>query len=289
MIKVFFSNGDVSRFSVFTSSTSSKLRALLGAMYPNAILSLFGCTYKADKYLESYFKNLDSSEMRAETLVILSAIKCPGDAPQKIIQYLKQCNENCYPAVLIAFDNDPGLYNCWNYSIHISPTEFVGNANPDDIRYSNHDRECIDTLETSDASIVATPLYFSYEYSTYIETAQKPSEIAFLDAPAFPVFRDLFRIEQGVLRPNNIFHCMPVWRKTLHDVAGYFNEYRYGTYADWALWLSALSKNIRAAFHQQALGIYLVEPNSHNRIYPDLNQFAGNIISDYILLSLIHI
>jgi hypothetical protein len=49
----------------------------------------------------------------------------------------------------------------------------------------------------------------------------------------------LERDEQGrwMLVPHNIPHCMPVWRKAVHDKFGYFDEPRFGTFADWAFWL----------------------------------------------------
>src|SRR5690606_26441350 len=48
--------------------------------------------------------------------------------------------------------------------------------------------------------------------------------------------------ENGHIISHNIMHCMPVWRKSLHDEHGYFNEEKYGTSADWAFWLECTSK-----------------------------------------------
>jgi hypothetical protein len=67
------------------------------------------------------------------------------------------------------------------------------------------------------------------------------------------------------MEPNNLPHCMPMWRRSLHDRYGWFREDRYGTFADWAFWLKVMSGAEKGWIEPIVLGAYLLRPDSHNR------------------------
>ena len=60
-------------------------------------------------------------------------------------------------------------------------------------------------------------------------------------------------------------HCMPVWRRSLHDKYGYFDEDTFGTSADWEFWLRCAEKGEILYHLTNSFGIYFINPNSHNR------------------------
>jgi len=284
MNKIIFTDGEELSFALLTQSKINLFQDLIQKRYPDITLSLFGCTYKSEKYIGSYLANLDSSSMRSRTLVILTIIH-RGPVPSIYSGYFSFCKEKGFPAILLVLDSDPGLYNCWNYSIMISPTEYLGNANPDDVRFPLHDEICIDALTRDDSHIVATCLYFSSNYRNLLDVdGYIGCDIAFRGTPANPTQNDLFRYKDNSVKPSNIFHCMPIWKRSVHEICGFFNEDRYGTYADWALWLQFFShQQAKASFVNEILGAYLVDPCSHNRIYPNISVFAKNIFSDLLL------
>jgi hypothetical protein len=285
MNKLLLSTGEIRTFSFLTNAKMAEFARLSSDSFPGAILTLFGCTYRSEQYLNSFFTNLDSSFLRSKTVVILTIISPNGLVDSAILEYMSSCRIRELPLVLLILDCDPGLYSCWNYSIQISSTEFVGNANPDDIRFSMHDYECISLLENTGAHIVATSLYFADVYSSNSDQADYTTlPIAFLDSPERPSFNDLFSYRSNSVIPSNVFHCMPIWRRRAHEICGFFDEDRYGTYADWALWLQLLShSHSTASFLCQPLGVYLVAQSSHNRIYGKLDLYANNIFLDLIL------
>lgn len=69
----------------------------------------------------------------------------------------------------------------------------------------------------------------------------------------------------GEIISYNIPHCSPVWRKSLHDRFGFFDETNYGTYADKEFWLRCSSGGAVFNLIQEPLVLYLENPNSHNR------------------------
>ncbi len=79
-------------------------------------------------------------------------------------------------------------------------------------------------------------------------------------------YDELFRrADDGTIYSQNLLHCMPLWRRRLHDRFGWFDEDRYGTSADWAFWLQAGRAGARFALDPQAWGRYFFNPDSHNR------------------------
>jgi hypothetical protein len=284
MNQIIFTDGIKLPFSLLTKSKIIDFHKQIKHRYPDIVLTLFGCTYKSEDYIESYLTNLDSSSIRSNTLVILSIIH-RGPVDSIYTNYLSSCKHKNFPTILLVLDSDPGLYNCWNYSIMISPTEYLGNANPDDIRFPLHDQKCIDRLVSDDSHVAASCLYFSSNYNRSWDVNEYTGcNVGFSGSPGNPVLDDLFSIQNNSVKPNNLFHCMPIWRSSIHDMCGYFNEDRYGTYADWALWLQLFSVSpAKASFIDEILGVYLVAPSSHNRTYSGLALFAQNIYSDLLL------
>ncbi|MCT8985738.1 hypothetical protein [Shewanella phaeophyticola] len=79
----------------------------------------------------------------------------------------------------------------------------------------------------------------------------------------------------------NFAHCMPVWRKELHERFGYFDEESFGTYADFAMWLNLLASGEKYVHVNKNLGLYLIDPNSHNRRNNNATQWL-NMVKPYL-------
>jgi hypothetical protein len=77
------------------------------------------------------------------------------------------------------------------------------------------------------------------------------------------------RLTPDSIRPNNQIHSMPVWARSLHKKYGYFDEKKYSTYADFALWIHALKKGASVVFYPQLLYMFSVIETSHNRVNKD--------------------
>jgi len=75
---------------------------------------------------------------------------------------------------------------------------------------------------------------------------------------------------------------MPVWHRSLHDTYGWFDEARYGTYADWAFWLNVLRNSQFGWINPNPLGFYFVNPTSHNRRGTALERLHKVVEDDFI-------
>ena len=70
---------------------------------------------------------------------------------------------------------------------------------------------------------------------------------------------------------------MPVWRKSLHDRHGYFDEGNYGASADWEFWLRCGVFGARYFITSQLLGAYYLNPTSYGRASPRVIELEKNI------------
>ena len=61
------------------------------------------------------------------------------------------------------------------------------------------------------------------------------------------------------LKMVNMPHASPMWRKSLHDRAGNFDE-SFRSAGDWEMWLRAASKGIKFKKINDVLGLYYFNP-----------------------------
>lgn len=230
-----------------------------------------GCTlvtsmFKSEKYINGFKKNItDLNGYDSMPHVLLFSV-CT-EYEYEILRIWKSVHSN---VILGWFKSDPGLYECWNIGIRISQTEYVSNANVDDLRHPSHVEELVATLRSNPVVAVATTTVVPfYDYVDTINTIDKSSPW-YVDQVGFFCFEDLAKLEQKVdgswnLSPHNLPHCMPIWKKSLHDKYGYFNESKYGTYADWAFWLRSTKAGEIGYLIKYPYSFYYINPGSHNR------------------------
>ena len=63
---------------------------------------------------------------------------------------------------------------------------------------------------------------------------------------------------------HNLPHCMPMWRKSLHERYGLFNPWDFAAIADWEFWLRCAAGGARFMLLRERLGLYYRNPWSHN-------------------------
>jgi len=191
-----------------------------------------------------------------------------------------------HPNVMVIWNrDDPGLYNCWNIGIRLSRRDYISNANVDDLRDPRHVVTLIRDLEMHpEALVAATALNPFHQYP---EDGGLPQERAgwYSDRAGPFGFFDLAQLsaeEPLTLVPHNMPHCMPVWRRSLHDRYGWFDELRFGTYADWAFWLKVLQDGATGWMEREALSFYFVNPTSHNRRGSDLERLHKLVEDEFL-------
>ena len=65
--------------------------------------------------------------------------------------------------------------------------------------------------------------------------------------------------KESMLR-GNLPHNNPMWRKTIHEKNGYFND-KYKSAGDWDFWLKCVFSGSKFKKHPETLGVYYFNPS----------------------------
>jgi len=189
-------------------------------------------------------------------------------------------------AVLVWHRTDPGLYECWNIGVRLAKTTYVSNANVDDLRHPRQVRALVRALDNTEGAAIAAAALLPFE------TYQPDYRIIATDNPWYADQAGRFYLSdlgflkekdgKTVLEPHCIPHCMPVWRRDVHEVHGYFDENTYGTYADWAFWMKVLRGGQCGILIREALSYYFINPGSHNRRGDKLRDFHAAVEAEFL-------
>lgn len=245
-------------------------------------VTFFTCLYKCDKFIESYVNMFDKLlNFDKHKLLITNIIDSNSDRTNFKINNFKSKYHNI-KIINIYKKNDPGLYDCWNNMIKIIDTELICNINPDDIlhpkflnlvnifndkidlvccplKIMNNQNEIINIWHNKKQYFYTIKTCDTYQdkLNNYQYFIEKKSNCKFrmklIDTNYFDIFdmfwfSSKFRSDIGKntgYRPLNLPGCAPIWRKSLFDKYGGFNESEYYDSADYELWCRYLSKGIK--------------------------------------------
>jgi len=246
-----------------------------------------GCTlitsvFRSDAFIRGFVRNIKALNGYNRLIEHLFLVSSLSEYEVDTLSNLLISHSN---VAVLWHHTDPGLYECWNIGIRLARTEYVSNANVDDLRHPQHVVTLLRRLEAKPHIVVAaTALVPFYEYPE-TEILPEVVEAWYSDQTGQFRFEDIARLEDKEnprLTPHNIPHCMPVWRRSLHDRFGWFDEVRFGTYADWAFWLKALEGGNAGWLDPAALSFYYVNPTSHNRRGANLEKFHRAVEEAFI-------
>ena len=86
----------------------------------------------------------------------------------------------------------------------------------------------------------------------------------------------------NIFKSYNMPHCCPIWKRKIHKKYGYFNEEKYGVFADFEFWLRLLKNGRRFIQMSKPMVLYLEDENSHNRRDSKRREFMDRIKRDYL-------
>jgi glycosyltransferase involved in cell wall biosynthesis len=177
--------------------------------------------YYAEDFIETRLINLRSQE--CETVLICQA----GSAEEEVGRQ--------YGVKLVTTPDVPTLYAAWNMGIRAASGDFLVVANTDDLFYDNALRNMARDLDESGADI----LYTDYDIKDG-KTIQRQTRGGFHE-------RDLCR--RCFIGP------MPMWRRSLHERYGYFDE-SFTIAGDWEFWLRCVVGGARLHYMAEVVGRY---------------------------------
>ncbi len=224
--------------------------------------SIFCSLYKGQKFIEEYLNNiLEQICFKDVEFIILDCA-----SPENEYEYIRPFTEKYKNIKYFRLDSDPGLYAAWNIAIKKCSSSIIGNWNIDD-RKNKEGLEILINQFDKDATLDVV-----YGF-TYI--SRKANE-KYIDNSYTEIYPYLPHSFENLLR-NNSPHCMPLWKKELHDRFGYFDE-SYKTASDGDFWLRCCvgGSNIKMVNHP--VGLYYENPNGRSTNPETLQEMISEVM-----------
>lgn len=162
----------------------------------------------------------------------------------------------------------PSIYETWNEIAKNSNCEYLANYNADDRSDHSHLEVLANSLDIyDDVDMVYVP---------NIETNIKNEKFEdTLSKKGFPCLR----FDKDNYWSNNSAHARPMWRRSMHDRIGYFDE-SYKICADYEFWLRGISKG--SSYYKASVDpyyLYFRNPEGMSTKQENLKEAIGEIES----------
>ena len=211
-------------------------------------ISFITSVFKGEEFIEGFMEDITKQTIFKEKCeLVLVNCNSPENEEKTILMYQKLYPDNIK---YIKLDSDPGIYGAWNIAIKECTGEFISNANLDD-------RRSVDFAEKF-AKLLVLDKDIDCVYAENLVTSN-PHEIFEKNSSNGQVYpAEEFSIE-AMLRGNPP-HCMPMWRKSMHDKNGMFEE-KYKSAGDWEFWLRCSFNDSKyLKYTTEPLGLYYFNP-----------------------------
>jgi hypothetical protein len=209
-------------------------------------ISIIGSVYDADEFIEGYLEDITSQTIFKEKceLILINA-NSPGNEEPVIKKYMEKHPNIIYKKL----DQDPGIYAVWNMAVKMASGEFLTNANMDDrkapISIEKHAKAL---FVAKDSDLVYADSYIVHEPNKkWVEVPRDSQRYNFEQFSAKAMLR------------GNLPHNNPMWKKSLHEKFGYFNE-QYKSASDWEFWLTCVAGGSKFTKINEVLGVYYFNP-----------------------------
>lgn len=225
-------------------------------------ISSFCSFFKAEKYIQGYIEDVLNQSIFKDIEFIFLNCDSPENEEQYILPLTKKFNNIKYHKL----NKDPGLYGAWNYAIkNLCSANIIGNWNADD-RKSNNSFEILykEFERNPDLDLVYGQTYIS-----------KILNEKYIDSNFTEIYHCLPHSFDNLIK-NNSPHCMPLWKKTLHDKFGYFNE-QYSVASDGDMWLRASIGGAKIKMVNHPIGLYYLNPEGLSTNLEKLKQSVNEV------------
>ncbi len=228
-------------------------------------LTIITSLFKGKTFLAEFMRDIVRQTIFSEcNLLVLNANSPEREIEDAIMApYLDQ-----YPNITyVHLEHDPGLFGVWNLGIRMARSPYVTNANIDDRLkpdcYETHTRY-LD--EHPDIDLVYSGCYITFKPNETFEHNSSGGSIVWHSMQPFDRVKQLYRWIPYV---NN----HPVWRRSLHQRYGFFNE-TYKATGGMEFWVRAtlcgnaqykLIPEVYSLYYHNPTGIS-TEPNSLDKI-----------------------
>lgn len=207
-------------------------------------VSIITSVYNGDVFIEGFMHDITRQTIYDQSEHIIVNAASPGVKEEGVIQeYMKKFPNIVY----VKLAADPGIYGVWNLAIRLSRGDYITNANIDDAL----DPQCYEIHKTYLDNNAHIDLVYSDFYMTH-----KPHEtMENHTAKSRSNFAQFSKKAMKSCLPNN----HPMWRKSLHEKHGYFDEAYKGA-GDYDFWLRLVESGVLFLKVPGILGLYYYNP-----------------------------
>ena len=253
------------------------------------LCSSFCSFFKGGKFIQGYLEDVVKQNLFDQIEFIF--LDC--NSPDNEAALIKPLAERFDNIKYVRLDTDPGLYAAWNIAVDLCSADIIGNWNIDDRKSINS----FDILLHGLAKFPEVDLVYGIVYLSHIENERYEDnsyELQTIDS-RMPQIRDIYGIPTDVglmyyagntqcylehtnqrLLINNSPHCMPLWKKGVHDKFGHFDE-NYFSAGDAELWLRACSQGARMKLIPHPVGLYYRNPEGRSTSVENQNRCMKEI------------
>jgi glycosyltransferase involved in cell wall biosynthesis len=207
----------------------------------SAIVSVYNC----ERFIKGCLDDLLSQTI-ADKVEIIIVNSGSQQNEESIIEECRKKHSN----ILYIRTSRETLYQAWNRGIKIATGKYITNANTDDRHRKDAFEIMVNALETDSTLDVV----YADDFIT-----EKENETFDCHTFAGQVNQVEFSIE--TLRYRCFLGPHPMWRKTIHDRYGYFDE-SLQVSGDYEFWLRIAEEGCKFKHIKDYLGLYLTSPYS---------------------------
>ena len=209
------------------------------------LVSIITSVYKGKDYIDQFLEEITQQTIFSSCELILIDCNKSEDNYDKLAieKYMNQYSNIFYHRL----EKDPGVYGAWNFAIKHSNGQYITNANLDDRRSYENIETCLREIESSpEIDLVYSPFLITNEPNVTFYTTRS---------------RQLFETHEydKRLMYKCLPGCMPLWRRSLHEKNGYFDE-SYSSAGDLEFWLRCVKNGSEFKRVPQILGVYFFNP-----------------------------
>ncbi len=224
-------------------------KPLLSSYNVNPIrVSAIVSTYKSERFMRGCLEDLVNQTLyKKGGLEIVVVDAC---SPEKEGDIVKEYRDKYANIKYIRTDDRISLYSAWNLGIQNASGEYVTSANTDD-------RHAPDMLERMAWELGSHP-EFGLAYADCFIT--RTENVTFIDPRPTGIYTWKEHSHKELLKGCYI-GPQPVWRRSLHDRFGYFDE-EYRSAGDYEFWLRLSAGGVKFQHIPLPLGVYFENPFS---------------------------
>src|SRR4030095_12712663 len=206
----------------------------------SAIVSVYNC----ERFIKGCLDDLLSQTIADKVEIVVVNSGSQQNEESVIEEYRTK-----HPNILYIRTSRETLYQAWNRGIKLAKGKYITNANADDRHRKDAFEIMVNALETDSTLDVV----YADDFVT-----EKENETFDHHTFAGQQNRDEFDIE--ILRCRCFLGPHPMWRKTIHDRYGYFDE-SLQFIGDYEFWLR-IAEGCKFKHIKDYLGLYLMSVQS---------------------------